>query len=104
MLGCVFIDFMRAYKQELEIIANDILNQNAEAKGNENKPNYTNREFMNALIIFQTALMDKMWGNQDFDKMQFKDRENMAVQCGLYLRKLIHTYTGLDTHKIEEFL
>lgn len=24
--------------------------------------------------------------------------------CGLSLRKLIHTYTGLDTHKIEEFL
>lgn len=95
---------MRVYKQELEIIANDILNQNAEAKGNENKPNYTNREFMNALIIFQTALMDKMWDNQDYDKMQFKDRENMAVQCGLDLRKLIHTYTGLDTHKIEDFL
>lgn len=95
---------MRAYKKELEIIANDILNQNAEAKGNENKPNYTNREFMNALIIFQTALMDKMWDNQDYDKMQFKERENMAVQCGLDLRKLIHTYTGLDTHNVDEFL
>ena len=95
---------MRAYKQELEIIANDILNQNADAKGNENKPNYTNREFMNALIIFQTALMDKMWDMQTFDKLEFKDRENMAVQCGLDLRKLILTYTGLDTHKIEEFL
>ena len=95
---------MRAYKQELEIIANDILNQNADAKGNENKPNYTNREFMNALIIFQTALMDKMWDNQNFDKMKMEDRENMAVRCGLDLRKLIHTYTGLDTHKIEEFL
>ena len=95
---------MRAYKQELEIIANDILNQNAEAKGNENKPNYTNREFMNALIIFQTALMDKMWDNQNFDKMKMQDRENMAVQCGLDLRKLSHMYTGLDTHKIEEFL
>ena len=95
---------MRTYKQELEIIANDILNQNAEAKGNENKPNYTNRDFMNALIIFQTALMDKMWDNQNFDKMQFEYRENMAVQCGFDLRKLIHTYTGLDTHKIEDFL
>ena len=95
---------MRAYKQELEIIANDILNQNAEAKGNGNKPNYTNREFMNALIIFQTALMDKMWDIQDYDKMKLEDRENMAVQCGLDLRKLIHTYTGLDTHKIEDFL
>lgn len=95
---------MRAYKQELEIIANDILNQNAEAKGSENKPNYTNREFMNALIIFQTALMDKMYDNQEYDKMSIEDRSNMAVKCGLDLRKLIHTYTGLDTHQIENFL
>lgn len=95
---------MRAYKKELEIIANDILIQNAEAKGDENKPNYTNRDFMNALIIFQTALMDKMWDNQEYDKMQCKERENMAVQCGLDLHKLIHTYTGLDTHKFEDFL
>lgn len=95
---------MRAYKRELEIIANDILEQNAHAKGNENKPNYTNREFMNAVIIFQTALMDKMYDNQDYDKMSFDDRINMAESCGLALRKLIHTYTGLDTHNIEEFL
>lgn len=95
---------MRAYKKELEVIANNLLIQNAEAKGDENKPNYTNRDFMNILIIFQTALMDKMWDNQEYDKMQCKDRENMAVQCGLDLRKLIHIYTGLDTHKFEDFL
>jgi hypothetical protein len=95
---------MRAYKRGLEIIANDILEQNAHAKDNENKPNYTNREFMNAVIIFQTALMDKMYDNQDYDKMSFDDRINMAESCGLALRKLIHTYTGLDTHNIEEFL
>lgn len=95
---------MRSYKKELEIIANDILNQNAEAKGNENKPNYTNREFLNALIIFQTALMDKLWDNQDYDKMNMDDRLKMAESCGLDLRKLIHTYTGLDTHKLEDFL
>lgn len=95
---------MRAYKQELEIIANDILNQNADAKGNENKPNYTNREFLNAIIIFQTALMDKMYDNQNYDKMNVDDRLKMAEKCGLDLRKLIHTYTNLDTHKIEQFL
>ena len=95
---------MRAYKQELELIANDILNQNADAKGNENKPNYTNREFMNAVIIFQTALMDKMYDNQNFDKMDIHDRFNMVKKCGLDLRKLIYTYTNLDTHKIEQFL
>ena len=95
---------MRTYKIELEEIANDLLTQNAEAKGNENKPNYTNRQFMNAVIIFQTALMDKMYDNQDYDKMDIENRFKMAESCGLDLRKLIHTYTGLDTHKFEDFL
>jgi hypothetical protein len=95
---------MRSYKKELEVIAGDLLNQNASAKGNENKPNYSNRDFMNAIIIFQTALMDKMFDNQNYDGMELDDRMKMTQSCGLELRKLIHTYTGLDTHKIEEFL
>ena len=48
--------------------------------------------------------MDKMYDNQDYDGMSMDDRMKMAESCGLALRKLIHTYTGLDTHKIEEFL
>lgn len=95
---------MRSYKTELELIANDLLEQNVEAKGNENKPNYSNRDFMNATIIFQTALMDKMWDNQDYDCMPMQDRMNMSESCGKALRDLIHTYTGLDTHKFEDFL
>ena len=59
---------------------------------------------MNCLIIFQTALMDKMYDNQEYDKMSIEDRSNMATKCGLDLRKLIHIYTGLDTHQIENFL
>ena len=93
---------MRSYKNELEAIANDLLTQNAEAKGNENKPNYSNRDFMNAVIIFQTALMDKMYDNQN--GMSLDERIQMAERCGLDLRKLIQTYTGLDLHKFEEFL
>ena len=93
---------MRSYKNELEAIANDLLTQNAEAKGNENKPNYSNRDFMNAVIIFQTALMDKMYDNQN--GMSLDERMEMAERCGLDLRNLIHTYTGLDLHKFEEFL
>ena len=92
------------FKNELERIANTMLEQNVRAKGGENKPNYSNRDFMNAVIIFQTALMDKLWDNCDFDKMKFEDRCNMGTACGQELRKLIHTYTGLDTHKIEDFL
>ena len=93
---------MRSYKNELEAIANDLLTQNAEAKANENKPNYSNRDFMNAVIIFQTALMDKMYDNQN--AMSLDERIQMAERCGLDLRNLIHTYTGLDLHKFEEFI
>ena len=92
---------IKMYKKELEIIATSILNQNAEGA---TKANYSNRDFMNTLIIFQTALMEKMDDNQDYDKMDLKNRSEMANKCGLDLRKLIHTYTGLDTHKIEDFL
>ena len=48
--------------------------------------------------------MDKMYDNQDYDKMNIEDRIKMAESCGFELRKLIHTYTGLDTHKIEDFI
>lgn len=95
---------MRTHKDALEIIASDLLEQNAYAEGDENKPNYSNRDFFNAVIIFQTALMDKVWDNMDFDGMGKEDREKMAVTCGEELRKLIFTFTGLDTHKLDLFL
>jgi hypothetical protein len=95
---------MKNHKLAIELIATDILNQNSEAVGNENKPNYSNRDFMNCVIIFQNALMDKMYDNQDYDKMSLEDRINMTFKCGQNLRKLIFTYTNLDTHKVEEFL
>jgi len=94
---------MRTYQKELEFIANDILKQHAANDGAE-KPNYTNRDFMNTILIFQTALMDKMYDNQDYDKMDMDNRFKMAVQCGLDLKELIHTYTNLDTHKIDMFV
>jgi hypothetical protein len=95
---------MKNHKLAIELIATDILNQNSEAVGNENKPNYSNRDFMNCVIIFQNALMDKLYDNQDYDKMILEDRMNMTIKCGEDLRKLIFTYTNLDTHKVEEFL
>ena len=89
---------MKFFKPQLETIAMQYLDNT------DIKPNFTNREFMNAVIIFQTALMDKMYDNQDYDKMDNKDREQMATNCGMDLRKLIHTYTNLDTYKIEDFI
>lgn len=92
------------YTKELEDIANAILDINANAKGNNIKPDYTNRDFLNAVIIFHNALFDKMYDLMDAERMPLEDMEKMSVSCGLDLRKLIHTYTGLDTHKVEEFL
>ena len=89
---------MRKHNKELELIANDYLEQNGE------KPNFTNRDFMNTIIIFQTALMDKLFDNQNYDKMDIENRMKMAEACGNDLRKFIHTYTNLDTHNINEFL
>jgi hypothetical protein len=93
---------MNKHTKELEIIANEILIENS--SDTAIKPNYTNREFMNACIIFHNALMDKMYDNQDFDDMLIDDRMNMATSCGTELRNLIRTYTGLDTHEVDKFL
>lgn len=55
----------------------------------EQKPNFSNNALMDATLIFQTVLMDKLF---DF-KPTLEDDEN----CGNDLRKLIIKYTGLDT-------
>lgn len=94
---------MRIYNKELEIIASDILSQQVSDTGAE-KPNYSNRDFMNTIFIFQTALMDKLYDNQNYDNMDMGERIKMATRCGEDLRKFIHTYTGLDTHEINNFL
>ena len=95
---------MQTINKELEIIANCLLTQNATLEANEIKPNYSNRDFMNTLIIFQTALMDKIYDIQENENMSVENRLKMAKNCGLELRKLIHTFTGLDTHKLEDFI
>lgn len=83
--------------KELELIANKML-------ASEEKPNYSNRDFLNTVIIFQSALMDKMYEVQERENMDLKDRMKMAEVCGKELKKFIHTYTGLDTYQIEELL
>ena len=63
----------------------------------QTKPNFTNACFFDILIIFQSALIDKLYDNQDYDKMNLEDRCKMAESCGNDLRKLIHTYTNINT-------
>ena len=85
-------------KNELEKIATEILNTS------RIKPNYTNRDFMNIVIIFQSAMMDKLFEVMNFDNMEIEERVKMAEKCGLDLKDFIFKYTNIDTHKIENYL
>ena len=51
-------------RNELEKMATNILNSEGV------KPNYTNRDFMNIIIIFQSAMMDKLFEVMNFDNME----------------------------------
>ena len=66
----------------------------------EIKPNYSDRALLDVLLIFQSVFMDKIYDNQNFDDMPMEYRLDMVESVGKELRKLIHTYTGLDTHEL----
>lgn len=85
-------------RNELEKMATNILNSEGV------KPNYTNRDFMNIVIIFQSAMMDKLFEVMEFDKMDIKERLLMAEKCGTDLKDFVYKYTNIDTHKIENYL
>ena len=87
---------MNPYEPILEEIAMGML------ETAETKPNYSDDAMINACFIFLSVLMDKIYDNQNYDKMNLEDRLKMAESAGKDLRKLIHTYTGLDTHKLVE--
>ena len=92
------------HSKDLDKLANSFLEQAINADLGENKPNYTNRDFFNVLIIFQNALMDKMFDNQNYIDMNYEERAEMAINCGYDLRDFILKYTGLNPSNIDEFL
>jgi len=86
-------------------IINDILDdlehllweREAEERG---RIGFTKEGFRGATKVFMTALMDKMWEMQDDEEMDMEDRINMAQKAGEEVRKLIKTYTGIDSHDL----
>jgi hypothetical protein len=85
---------MNPYEPIFSEIANGLL------EVAEIKPNYSDKAMLDVTLIFQSVFMDKIFDNQNFDNMPIGDRLNMAQKAGEDLRKLIHTYTGLDTHEL----
>jgi hypothetical protein len=62
------------------------------------KPNYSDEAFRASIKIFMSILMDKMWELQCDENMTIEDKSNMAQKAGEDLRKLVKTYTSIDTH------
>ena len=62
------------------------------------KANYPNEAFRASIKIFMSILMDKMWELQCNENMSIEDKSNMAQKAGEDLRKMVKTYTGIDTH------
>lgn len=48
--------------------------------------------------IFINGLLDKMWSLQESENIDFQDRLNMSEKAGNETRKLIKTFTGIDSH------
>ena len=74
---------MNPYEPILEEIANGLL------ETAEQKPNFSNNALLDATLIFQTVMLDKI-----FD---YNATPEIAQNYGNELRKLIIKYTGLDT-------
>ena len=64
------------------------------------KPEFTSQGFRAALKIFISVMMDKIWELQSDENIEQIDRENIAQKCGEEVRKLVKTYTNIDTHDL----
>lgn len=64
------------------------------------KSNYSNLAFRASIKIFMSCMMDKMWELQVGDDMDNEDRMNMAKELGAEIRRMVKTYTGIDSHKL----
>ena len=89
---------MRNHSETIDLVATDLLEQQATLQNT--KPNYSNHDFMNTVLISQTALIDKMLDLQQAEDMEFKHRIEMVKSAGNQLRQLIKTFTGIDTHTV----
>ena len=63
-------------------------------------PDYPIEGLRAATKIMMSLLMDKMFELQDKEAIPQEQREAMATSAGKEFRKLIKTYTGIDTYDL----
>jgi hypothetical protein len=64
------------------------------------QPQYTIEGFRAGIKIFMSVLMDKMWNLQENETLTMEDRIKMVEKVGQDVRKLVKTYTDIDTHDL----
>ena len=62
------------------------------------KPEFTDEGFRASIYIFMTVFMDKIYNLQEDENISMEDSLNMVESAGKDLRKLVKTYTNIDTH------
>lgn len=87
---------MNPYEPILKEIASGFL------ETTEIKKYFSNDALIDATLIFQNVLFNKVHDLQVAENMALNDALNMVDSLGKDLRKLIKTYTGLDTFELIE--
>lgn len=67
---------------------------------NGKPPEYTIGGFRASIRIFASALIDQLWNLQEKEGIDMEDREAMSEKCGQEIRKLVKTFTDIDTHDL----
>ena len=89
MIGEVLSPILCEIEQKLTQFA--LVNSNV-------KPEYTDEALRASLQIFMSVLLDKMYSLQEDEQIDIDTRMDMATKSGEELRKIVKTYTGIDTH------
>ena len=71
----------------------------ANQRGN---PQFENEAFRAALKIFMAVVMQRMYEMQHKEDMPLEQRKEMSFKFGNDLKKMIFTFTGIDTHELYE--
>lgn len=81
----------------LEEIENTIWEFEANKGG---PPLYTDDGFRASLKIFMSTMIDKMYLLQKKEGIKLDDNGKMAFKLGEEIKKLVKTYTNIDTYEL----
>jgi len=85
-------------KPLLLILEQSIWDEEAENPGAF--PKFDDECFRASIKIFLTGLLERIWGLQDKENIDFEDRKNMVIKAAEDIRSLIKVYTNIDTFEL----